>query len=162
MAKQSVTRSTTVPYWIIGSTIAAAAAGAALTAPTINGWYAGVPKPSFTPPGSLFGPVWTVLYILMALSAILIWKKAKPAKLAQALTPYYLQLGLNFLWSYLFFNLHQPWWAFADIVLLWLAIAWTISRFRKFSGQAAALLYPYLTWVTFATALNFAIAQLIS
>lgn len=128
------------------------------TQQAISDWYAHLNKPSFTPPDWLFGPVWTVLYLLMAVSAFLVWKKglAKPlVKIALAL--YLLQLVLNALWTPLFFGARMPLLAFIEILLLCSAIVLTIVAFAKVSTPAALLLVPYMGWTSFATVLNFSI-----
>jgi tryptophan-rich sensory protein len=137
----------------------AGAAGALFTtADSLNNWYAKLNKPAFNPPNWLFGPVWTTLYILMGIAAFLVWRKGldnKPVRLA--LVWFLVQLALNALWTPLFFGLHSPLLALADIVLLLGAIVLTVFYFLKVSRPAGLLLVPYLAWVTFATSLNFAI-----
>lgn len=128
------------------------------TRDSISGWYAELNKPFFTPPDWVFGPVWTVLYLLMALSAALVWQKgfAKPlVKIALAL--YLLQLILNGLWMPLFFGLKMPLLAFFEIVLLWSAIVLTILSFSRVSKPAVLLLLPYIVWTSFAAVLNFSL-----
>lgn len=117
-------------------------------------WYAALAKPSWNPPGYLFGPVWSILYLLMAVSAWLVWRKAGFSGAGVALGLFLLQLILNALWSYLFFGLHRPDLAFIDIVALWLVILATLLAFWPISGPAGLLLLPYLAWVSFASALN--------
>jgi tryptophan-rich sensory protein len=123
-------------------------------------WYASLNKPSWNPPGWLFGPVWTALYTMMAIAAWRVWKRGGFAKQGRALTLFLIQLALNTAWTPLFFGLHQPGLAFAEIVLLWLAIAATLVAFHAVSRTAAWLLAPYLAWVSFAAALNFALWRL--
>ena len=103
--------------------LGAAAIGAIATTPEIDGWYRTIEKPSWNPPNWIFGPVWTALYILMAIAAWLVWRPAGFVAAAMPLTLFAVQLVLNIAWSWIFFGLHQPGWAFAEIVLLWLAIA---------------------------------------
>ena len=137
--------------------LAAGALGAAVTAPAITAWYATLAKPSFNPPNWIFAPVWTTLYVLMAIAAWLVWRRGN------ARTPlvlFALQLVLNSAWSLLFFGLHRVDLALIDIVLLLAAIAATALSFRPRSAVAALLLVPYLAWVSFATMLNFAIWRL--
>lgn len=117
-------------------------------------WYAGLAKPSWTPPGSLIGRVWSVLYVMMAVAAWLVWNKGGFPVQRRPLGIFGVQLFLNALWTPLFFGLRRPDLAFAEILLLWVAIAWTISAFRRVDRLAAALLWPYLAWVSFATVLN--------
>ena len=123
-------------------------------------WYASLKKPSWNPPGWIFGPVWTALYTMMAVAAWLVWRQGGWGKRRKALLIFLAQLALNAVWTPLFFGLHQPGVAFAEIVLLWLAIAATIAAFRSVSRVAAWLLAPYLAWVNFATVLNFALWRL--
>ena len=122
--------------------------------------YAALKKPSWNPPGWIFGPVWTALYTMMALSAWLVWQRGGFAAQRRPLGFFLAQLALNALWTPLFFGLHQPGIAFAEIVLLWVAIAGTLVAFRPVSGVAALLLAPYLAWVSFAAVLNFVLWRL--
>jgi len=137
-------------------TFSAAFIGSLFTREAIPDWYANLNKPSFTPPNWLFGPVWTILYLLMALSAFIVWQKglANPA-VRIALTIYLLQLILNALWSVIFFGLKMPWLSFIEILLLLTAIGLTILSFARVSITAALLLVPYILWVSFAAVLNF-------
>jgi tryptophan-rich sensory protein len=137
----------------------AAAAGGAATYPQIQGWYAALAKPSWTPPNWIFGPVWTVLYIGMAVAAWLVWRQKGLPATRGPLMLFAFQLGLNVAWSWLFFGLSSPALGFLDILLLWMAIAATLVLFRRKSAAAGLLLVPYLAWVTFAAALNFSIWQ---
>lgn len=130
---------------------AAASAGALWTP---GEWYAALQKPSWNPPGWVFGPVWSALYALMAVAAWLVWRRGGFAAQGRPLGVFLAQLALNALWTPLFFGLHQPGVAFAEILLLWLAIAWTIALFLRVNGPAAWLLVPYLAWVSFAAVLN--------
>lgn len=134
--------------------LAVAALGGWVTVQAVAEWYPTLNKPSWTPPSWLFGPVWTVLYIMMAVAAWLVWK-AGQAKVALLL--FGAQLLLNLAWSFLFFGARSPGLGLIDIVLLWLAIAATIFAFSLRSRLAAYLMVPYLCWVSFATALNAAI-----
>ena len=128
---------------------------------SVSGWYATLHKPSFNPPDGIFFPVWTVLYILMGIAFFLVWNHhAKLEKKYTAYTYYFLQLALNFLWSFLFFYFHHIGQALADIIILFLLITGTISSFRKISKTAAWLLVPYLLWVGFALVLNLQIWRL--
>ena len=128
-----------------------------LTAAAVREWYPDIRKPSWTPPDWLFGPVWTVLFLLMAVSAWVFWGRADGRTLRVGLGLFLGQLVLNALWSGLFFALRSPGLAFAEIVVLWAAIAATLVSFGRVSALAAGLLVPYLLWVTYATALNGAI-----
>lgn len=131
------------------------------TSSAVGGWYDTILKPSFNPPNWIFGPAWTLLYILMGIAFYMVWIKAADNILKRkAMLFYFIQLALNFCWSFIFFYAEQPGWALIDIILLWGCIAATIYWFSKISKTAAWLLVPYILWVTFATALNFAIWKL--
>ena len=123
-------------------------------------WYASLKKPSWNPPGWVFGPVWTALYTMMAVAAWLVWKRGGWASQRRPLMLFLVQLALNAAWTPLFFGLKKPGWAFAEIVLLWLAIAATIVAFRPTSRAATLLLVPYLAWVSLAAVLNFTLWRL--
>ncbi|UXA53002.1 tryptophan-rich sensory protein [Xanthomonas prunicola] len=123
-------------------------------------FYALLQRPAWAPPGWLFGPVWTVLYGMMAVSVWLVWRRGSRAGKRPALGLFVLQLTLNGVWSWLFFARQLGAWAFADIVALWLVLAGTIAVFAKRQALAAWLLVPYLAWVSFAAALNFSVWQL--
>ncbi len=137
--------------------LAAGGLGAIATTPEIEGWYRTLAKPSWTPPDWVFGPVWTMLYILMGISGWLIWKRDGFRGAAVPLGWFAVQLILNLAWSFIFFGAHQLGWALVDIIALWLAIAVTMGLFFQRSKLAGGLLVPYLVWVSYATALNFAI-----
>ena len=125
---------------------------------SINNWYANLNKPVFTPPDWLFGPVWTTLYILMGISAFLVWRKGLADKaIRKALVFFIVQLVFNALWSLLFFGLRSPLLGLIDIFLLEFAIILTLICFEEISIPAVLLLVPYLGWVTFAAILNLAI-----
>lgn len=131
------------------------------TAESVNTWYAGLQKPSFNPPNWIFGPVWTSLYVLMGIGLYLVWKQPASAEGRNAaLTIFWIQLLLNFCWSFIFFKLKETGWAFADIVALWISIITMIIFFHRVSSVAAFLQLPYLLWVSFASVLNAAIWQL--
>jgi benzodiazapine receptor len=117
-------------------------------------WYAALNKPSWNPPSWVFGPVWSTLYVMMAVSAWRVWCRGGFARQLRPLTVFLVQLALNALWSPLFFGLKQPGVAFAGIIALWLAIACTIAVFWREHRTAAWLLVPYLAWVSFASVLN--------
>lgn len=131
-----------------------AAAGTAIFV-AVDGWYAALQKPTWNPPAWLFGPVWTLLYAMMAVAAWLVWREGGWKANRTALTLFLSQWLLNALWTPLFFGMHLAGWAFADIVLLWLFLAATLVSFWRISKPAGLLLLPYLAWVTFATVLNF-------
>lgn len=131
---------------------ALAAAGGILTPP--GEWYAGLAKPPLNPPDWVFAPVWTVLYLLMAVAAWLVWRRTGLRGGAPALAPFVAQLGANGLWSILFFGLERPGLALIDLLVLWCLIALTMLRFARVSRRAAWMLAPYLAWVSFAGYLN--------
>jgi len=140
--------------------LGAAAIGAMATTPEIDGWYRALAKPAWNPPAWVFGPVWTTLYILMAIAAWLVWKQAGLRAAAVPLMWFAIQLAFNIAWSWIFFRWHQPGWAFAEILVLWAAIAATMAAFFRRSRIAGWLLSPYLAWVSFASFLNFTIWRL--
>lgn len=117
-------------------------------------WYAALAKPAWNPPGWIFGPVWTILYAMMAVAAWLVWQRGGWAAQGRPLRLFLVQLALNALWSPIFFGLHEPGLAFAEMILLWLAIGVTLVRFWRVHRAAAWLLVPYLAWVSFAAVLN--------
>ena len=133
----------------------AGAIGSLATFQNITGWYLTLNKPFFTPPNWVFGPVWLTLYTLMGIALYLVWMQGlEKRKVKQALQIFGLQLTLNSLWSIVFFGMHGLAAGLFVIVILWLAILWTITRFWKIDRTAAWLLVPYIVWVTIATALN--------
>ena len=123
-------------------------------------WYERLKKPPWRPPNRLFAPVWTVLYLMIAVAGWLIWRKAGLAGAGLPLAAYALQLILNAAWTPLFFGLHRPDLGLVDIVLVWVSIIASIVLFYPIHVGAALLLVPYLAWATFATALNFAVWRL--
>jgi translocator protein len=136
---------------------AVAGVGGLTTTPNIPNWYASLAKPSWTPPGWVFGPVWSVLYLSMAIAAWLIWQRGNATV---PMIVFGIQLVFNAAWSWLFFGLHSPGVAFVDIILLWVAIVATAVAFWRRSMLAGILFVPYLAWVSFAAVLNFAIWRL--
>ncbi|NIM71142.1 MAG: hypothetical protein GTN86_11395 [Xanthomonadales bacterium] len=122
-------------------------------------WYQALEKPTWNPPAWLFGPVWSTLYVLMAIAGWLVWHSGHPLRLV-ALRWWLLQLVLNGAWSWLFFGLHRPGWALAEMTALLAAIVLTAVRFHRIRPVAAWLLAPYLLWVGFAWFLNFTIWRL--
>jgi len=156
-------------YAIISIVIAQAAGiiGSIFTVSSVNGWYTTLVKPVLNPPSWLFGPVWTILYTLMGIASYLVWSSYAKATDGQvkeqiklALIIYGVQLGLNALWSILFFGLKQPGFAFAEIIVLLIFIIMTTILFWRISPLAGALMIPYIAWVSFASYLNFTIWQL--
>lgn len=126
-----------------------------VTRDSINTWYPTLEKPFFNPPNWIFAPVWTALYIMMGIAAGLVWGSGADKKLVRkGLGFFAIQFGLNALWSYLFFGLHNPLLALVEIVLLLLMIYETYAIFRKIDKAAGYLFIPYIAWVSFATLLN--------
>jgi tryptophan-rich sensory protein len=125
-----------------------------------DGWYRALSKPSWNPPPWLFGPVWTLLYTLMAVAAWMVWRQGGWAREALPLALYVAQLALNAAWTPIFFGAHRIGLALADVALLWLAILATLVAFAMTTPVAGLLLVPYLAWVTFASALNFQLWRL--
>jgi tryptophan-rich sensory protein len=134
-----------------------AALGNTATARSVLEWYPGLRKPPWTPPNWVFGPVWTVLYGMMAVAGWLAWRDERSRTTTLV---FLLQLLLNGAWSWLFFGLRRPDLALVGVVLLWLAIVATITAFWKISRLAVILFVPYLAWVTFAAFLNRAVVRL--
>jgi len=124
-----------------------------LTAPNIASWYNGLAKPSFNPPNGVFAPVWTVLYLLMAVAAWRVWRKTGWRSAALAL--WLAQLVLNLAWSLVFFGLHAPLPAFVELIALWLTLTATVLVFARIDRTAGWLLAPYWAWASFAGVLNF-------
>ncbi|MDO3641140.1 TspO/MBR family protein [Mucilaginibacter sp. L3T2-6] len=128
------------------------------TRPQIAGWYSMLNKPSFNPPNWLFAPVWTSLYVMIAIAAYLVWERRDKSRVyVITVIIYVVQLALNFSWSLIFFGAHAILPALIVVLLLWVSIILNIRWFNKFSTTAAWLLVPYLLWVSFATALNLSI-----
>ncbi len=136
---------------------AAGIIGSVFTMDGVRNWYPTLIKPDFNPPNWLFGPVWTTLFLLMGISLYLIWQQKKNR---EALSVFGIQLFLNVMWSVLFFYLHQPLWAFMEIIVLWIFILLSIIYFYKISKPAAYLLIPYILWVSFAAFLNYTLYSL--
>lgn len=119
-----------------------------------GGWYEALNKPLWNPPSRVFGPVWTLLYLMIGLAGYFAWTRGRPDERRAVFTVYGAQLVLNALWSPLFFGLHRPDWALASLILLWFSILLCIGLFSQRSRLAAGLLMPYFIWVSFAGALN--------
>ncbi|HEY3705191.1 MAG TPA: TspO/MBR family protein [Terracidiphilus sp.] len=134
--------------------------GARFTAPEIPAWYRTLRKPSFNPPSWIFGPVWTLLYLLMGIAAWRITQTPGSALRSAALGVFGLQLALNLLWSWIFFRRHALAAALGEVLVLWIAIAATTFLFARVDSPAAWLLAPYLAWTAFAALLNAAILRL--
>ena len=156
----SRTRSLLPLLGFVALTLGIAALGGVFTSMGQPAWYDTLQKPSFNPPSWVFGPVWTTLYVMMAVAAWLVWRKADGAAGRRAIVAWAVQLALNLGWSALFFALRSPAWALAEIVVLWLAILVTVILFFRHSRLAGWLMVPYLAWVSFAAVLNFAIVRL--
>lgn len=135
--------------------------GSIFTIPAIGNWYTTLVRPSFAPPNWIFGPVWTLLFLMMGISFYFVWNKDfKTEQARKALYFFVIQLTLNILWSVLFFGLNSPYYALLEIVLLWGSIILTIENFYSISRKAALLLAPYILWVSFAGILNLFFWQL--
>ena len=141
---------------VVVATVATAALGG-LASTTAATFYGTLARPAWAPPASLFGPVWTALYTLMALAAILVVRRAGADGARRPLRLYYGQLALNALWSWLFFRWRLGGAAFFDVLLLIALVTATMVRFQEESPAAALLLLPYLAWITFAAGLTFAV-----
>lgn len=140
--------------FIIGSELVGIL-GSVFTINSIPTWYVTLNKPFFSPPNWLFGPVWTILYALIGISAFLIYESKKNNR--KALKVFAIQMALNFIWTPMFFGLKDLSLAFVVIVAMWYYIFLTIKAFAKINKTASYLLYPYLAWVSFASLLNFSI-----
>jgi len=147
----------------IGVSLAAGAVGSIFTASSVSSWYQTLVQPDFAPPSWLFGPVWTLLYVLMGIALFLVWSSyAKASQDKQkgiriAIVIFFVQLALNALWSFLFFGARNPQIAFFEIVFLWISIVASMFFFSKISRTATWLLVPYILWVSFAGYLNYSI-----
>jgi benzodiazapine receptor len=126
----------------------------------VDEWYTSLTKPPWNPPNWLFGPVWSILYLLMAVSVWLVWRKEGISGAILPLSVFLIQLILNAAWSWLFFGLYEPVLAFIEILGLWLAIFVNIILFWRISSISGILLLPYLAWVTFAAFLNYTLWRL--
>jgi benzodiazapine receptor len=136
-----------------------AAVGGLITAASVNDWYRDLHKPVFTPPDWVFGPVWTVLYLMMA-AAGLVWAARDREDVCCPLAAFGLQLAANFMWTVLFFGLHRPFLAFLDLLVLWVLVGITTLHFFEASRPAGWLMVPYWIWVSYAAVLNLAILAL--
>jgi len=145
-----------IPFVIsLAITLAIGFVASLFTRPEIGGWFAGLQKPWFNPPAWLFAPVWTTLYVLIAIAAYLVWKhRNNSVKYKITRNIYIVQLLLNFSWSIVFFGMHQILGALVVIMLLWASILFNLVWFNKYSKVAGRLLIPYLLWVSFAAFLN--------
>jgi tryptophan-rich sensory protein len=143
--------------WLLLSAVAGGLG--AIASANARSFYSTLEQPPWAPPSAVFGPVWTLLYIAMAVAAWLVWRERGFARARSALGLYLLQLAVNALWSWLFFAWHRGGAAFADIVVLLVLVAATTFAFARVRHAAAWLMAPYLAWVCFATALNWSVWQ---
>jgi tryptophan-rich sensory protein len=145
----------------VGTCFLAAFIGSRFTASSVGTWYAQLVKPAYTPPNWVFGPVWSVLYLLMGVAAFLVWQSGpRESAVRIALAVFLVQLVVNVLWSAVFFGARTPLGGLAVIVMLWLAIVLTMVMFARASTAAALLLVPYLAWVSYASYLNLELYRL--
>lgn len=159
--RHSRQRKTFYAFIALVTVLMAGAIGNLATIPSIPVWYAELAKPPFNPPNWIFGPVWTVLYLMMAIAfwRILICDPAEPRR-TRAITLFVAQMALNAGWSVAFFGMHNPALALGVIVILETLIVLTINVFVKIDRLAGIVLIPYALWVAFATVLNIAIVRL--
>ena len=144
-------------FWI--ALVAVVAAVGAIASREAGTFYGALSRPAWAPPAGVFGPVWTALYILMAVAAWRVWRIAGFAAARLELSLFIAQLVLNGAWSWLFFSMHRGLWAFVDILVLWACIAATAVLFWRRDRAAGLMLLPYLAWVSFAAFLNFSVWQ---
>lgn len=149
-----------VPVLVIAGVVVAIAVLGGLATDVQNSWYQELRKPEWQPPGSLFGPVWTTLYLLLIVSAALAWHSTSGQHRTSIMILYALNGVLNLAWSFIFFRSRSPLVAGMDIVGVLLSIIWLIVRVWPISPLAAGLLIPYLLWVAFATVLNWTIVRM--
>lgn len=141
----------------IAVSLMVAGIGSAITMPALDGWYDTLQKPAWTPPNWLFAQVWIVLYVIMAIAAWMVWRERRWGGVSLPLTLFAVQLVLNIVWSDFFFAKQAPDIAFVEILFLWVSILGTMLAFWQVRTTAGVLFVPYLVWVTFAAALNFAV-----
>ncbi len=155
MEQKPLTRTFKIMVMIVTCVVIGAVAGL-LTQEGVDTWYKTIEKPSFNPPNWIFAPVWSALYVMMGIAAGLVWHEMDRQKetVKKGLTFFAIQLGLNVLWSFIFFGLHNPMLALIEIIILWLMIYETFVQFNKVNKIAGLLFIPYLLWVTFATTLT--------
>lgn len=144
---------------LLGLTFIAAAIGG-LGSASAGSFYQQITQPAFAPPSWVFGPVWSLLYLAMGVAAFLVWRSAPIEKTRPVLALYIIHLGVNALWSWLFFAWRSGLWASVGVVILLALVVWVTLRFRYFSNIAALLMVPYLAWVSFATLLTITIWQM--
>ena len=154
-----MTLSTKIIIAVIGALIIGGLSGF-LTTDAIQNYYLTLKKPSWNPPNGIFGPVWTVLYIMIGVAFALIWNQQDTAVRTQAMLLFGIQITLNFFWSLIFFRWQSPVWALVEILVMLVFIVLTVLAFQKLNKTAAYLMLPYLCWVSFASFLNFTIWKL--
>jgi len=148
-------------FLAVAGSVIAGSSGALFTSGAVNSWYQEINKPWFNPPSWLFGPVWTLLFVLMGVAFYIVWMKGlNTGKGRGARNIFLIQFAFNIAWSWIFFGMGNFWLAFAEILILWWLIYKTIKSFSAVDKQAGMLLWPYLSWVSFATFLNLSIAVL--
>ena len=145
---------------LVGVCLGVGAVGGIATSSSVDTWYSTLNKPVFNPPNWLFAPVWTALYVLMAVAAWRVWCTPDGVARRQALFLFAVQLAFNLAWSFIFFAWRSPGWALVEIAVLSGLVALTLARFWSLDRSAGLLMVPYLVWVLFATALNLAIWRL--
>ena len=138
----------------------AAAFGSVFTNKSLKTWYQTIKKPTWNPPNKIFGPVWSALYLMMALAGWMVWERLPQKGHSIPMALFFIQLVLNTVWSAVFFGLRNPGWAFLEVILLWVFIALTVISFWNVYWVAGVLFLPYLLWVSFAAILNLAIWRL--
>lgn len=157
MANRSLPVDLVALVLLVGLCLGIGVLGASVVQTSIGTWYVDLRKPTFTPPNQVFGPVWTVLYVLMAIAAWRVWRGAEWLTTRGPLTLFALQLALNLGWSVVFFGLQRIGAAVATLVVLDVAVLVTMLSFRAIDRTAGFLMMPYLAWVLFATVLNIAL-----
>lgn len=145
---------------LVLAVVAVAAIGGSMMTGVVREWYDTLPKPEWTPPDWVFGPVWTLLYTMMATAAAIVWMEKDRDEICCPVWAFTIQLGLNLAWSVLFFGLRSPLLGFLDICLLWVAAGVTMTQFFLVSRTAGWLMLPYWLWVSFAAVLNGSIVLL--
>lgn len=161
LVRQRVTRRFWLPFaGLLVLCLAVGALGGAVTATSVTGWYQTLSKPSFNPPDWLFAPVWTTLFVLMALAAALVWQNGRGRERRAAITWFLAQLAVNLAWPCLFFGLQAIGMALACLIVLWAFVAATALHFWAVDPRAGLLMIPYIGWVSFAGLLNFVIWRL--
>ena len=138
----------------------AAAFGSVFTNKSLKTWYQTIKKPTWNPPNKIFGPVWSALYLMMALAGWMVWERLPQKGFSVPMVLFFVQLVLNTFWSVIFFGLRSPGWAFVEVVILWIGITLTMVSFWAVYWVAGVLFLPYLLWVSFAAILNFTIWRL--